>query len=108
LDRLIYTDAAAAGYGQAMARISRHFVPLMMDAGHLAAGHRLLDVATGTGLVAEAALGVVGPTGHVTAVDISPGRAIRQTVREDIRQSVGDTGGPIDIDVQYRFASGRK
>ena len=56
-----------------MARISRHFVPCMLDAGHLAAGHRLLDVATGTGLVAEAALDVVGPTGHVTAVDISPG-----------------------------------
>ena len=32
----------------------------------------------------------------------------RQAVREDIRQSVGDTGGPIDVDVQYRFASGRR
>ena len=81
LDRLTYTDAAAAGDEQAMARISRHFVPFMLDAGHLAAGHRLLDVATGTGL---------------------------QAVREDIRQSVGDTGGPVDIDVQYRFASGRR
>ena len=73
MDRLTYTDAAAASYEQAMARISRHFVPLILDAGHLAVGHRLLDVATGTGLVAEAALDVVGPTGHVTAVDVSPG-----------------------------------
>ena len=73
MDRLTYTDAAAASYEQAMARISRHFVPLILDAGHLAAGHYLLDVATGTGLVAEAALDVVGPTGHVTAVDVSPG-----------------------------------
>ena len=32
---------------------------------------------------------------------------IRQAVREDIRQSVGDTGGSI-VEVQYRFASGRK
>lgn len=33
---------------------------------------------------------------------------IRQALREDIRQSVGDTGRPVDIDVQYRFASGRR
>jgi hypothetical protein len=41
LDRLSYNDAAAASYEQAMAHISRHFVPFMLDAGHLAAGHRL-------------------------------------------------------------------
>jgi hypothetical protein len=33
---------------------------------------------------------------------------IQQAVREDIRQSVGDTGGPVDVEVQYRFASGRR
>jgi ubiquinone/menaquinone biosynthesis C-methylase UbiE len=33
---------------------------------------RVLDIAAGTGLAAEAALGVVGPTGHVTAADLSP------------------------------------
>jgi SAM-dependent methyltransferase len=33
---------------------------------------RLLDIAAGTGLAAGAALGVVGPTGHVTAADLSP------------------------------------
>ena len=33
---------------------------------------------------------------------------MRRLVREDIRQSVNDTGGPIDVEVQYRFASGRK
>jgi SAM-dependent methyltransferase len=32
---------------------------------------RLLDIAAGTGLAAEAALGVVGPRGHVTAADLS-------------------------------------
>jgi ubiquinone/menaquinone biosynthesis C-methylase UbiE len=73
LDRLTYTDAAAAGYEQAMARISRHFVPLILDAGRLAVGHRLLDVATGGGLVADPPPAIVGPTGHVTAVDVSPG-----------------------------------
>jgi ubiquinone/menaquinone biosynthesis C-methylase UbiE len=72
MDRLSYTDAAVAGYEQAMARVSRHFVPLVVAAGHVAPGQRVLDIATGTGLVAEAALGAVGPSGHVTAADISP------------------------------------
>ena len=89
MDRLSYTDAAAASYEQAMARISRHFVPLMLDAGHLAAGHRLLDVATGTGLVAEAALDIVGPTGHVTAVDIAPGMI------EQARRRLGDAANVV-------------
>ena len=33
---------------------------------------RVLDIATGTGLSAEAALAAVGPTGHVAACDLSP------------------------------------
>jgi ubiquinone/menaquinone biosynthesis C-methylase UbiE len=33
---------------------------------------RVLDIAAGTGLSAEAALSAVGPTGHVTAADVSP------------------------------------
>ena len=33
---------------------------------------RVLDIATGTGLAAGPALAVVGPTGHVTAADVSP------------------------------------
>jgi len=32
----------------------------------------VLNIATGTGLSVEAALAAVGPTGDVTAVDISP------------------------------------
>jgi ubiquinone/menaquinone biosynthesis C-methylase UbiE len=32
----------------------------------------------------------------------------RRAVREDVRRDVGDTGGPIEIEVEYRFASGRK
>jgi ubiquinone/menaquinone biosynthesis C-methylase UbiE len=37
----------------------------------LAPGHRALDVATGTGIAAEAASGIVGPMGFVIAADIS-------------------------------------
>ena len=40
--------------------------------GDLKPGHRVLDLGTGTGSVAVAAAGLVGPAGKVTAVDISP------------------------------------
>lgn len=47
-------------------------MPFVLRAVHIAPGLRVLDIATGTGLSAEAALEVVGPAGHVTAADISP------------------------------------
>jgi enediyne biosynthesis protein CalE5 len=40
--------------------------------GDLKPGQRVLDLGTGTGSVAVAAAGLVGPAGKVTAVDISP------------------------------------
>jgi ubiquinone/menaquinone biosynthesis C-methylase UbiE len=70
--QFIYNRTAAAGYEQAFAHISSHFIPVLLRAGHLASGHRVLAIATGTGLVAEAALAAVGPLGHVSAADISP------------------------------------
>jgi len=69
---LTYKNEAAAGYDRAFARVSTHFVPFLLRAAHIAPGMRVLDIAAGTGLAAEAALGVVGPAGHVTAADLSP------------------------------------
>ncbi|WP_370941781.1 class I SAM-dependent methyltransferase [Amycolatopsis sp. cg5] len=48
-----------------------------------APGLRILDAATGTGLAAGAAALAVGPTGHVTGVDLSPGMldVAKETVR---------------------------
>jgi ubiquinone/menaquinone biosynthesis C-methylase UbiE len=69
---LTYRDEAAAGYERAFAHVTTHFVPFLMRAARLAPGMRVLDIATGTGLAAEAALAAVGPTGHVTAAAISP------------------------------------
>ena len=69
--QLMYDATAAAGYERGFARISSHFIPFLLRAGHVASGYRVLDVATGTGLAAEAALAIVGATGHVTAADIS-------------------------------------
>jgi hypothetical protein len=34
--------------------------------------------------------------------------AERRAVREEVRRNVGDTGGPIGIEVEERFASGRR
>jgi demethylmenaquinone methyltransferase/2-methoxy-6-polyprenyl-1,4-benzoquinol methylase len=44
----------------------------LREAG-LSAGATVLDVATGTGMVAAAAQSIVGPTGSVTALDLSAG-----------------------------------
>jgi ubiquinone/menaquinone biosynthesis C-methylase UbiE len=79
--QLIYDAAAAAGYERGFARISSHFIPFLLRAAGISAGQSVLDVATGTGLAAEAALALVGPTGHVTATDISPQMAERARER---------------------------
>jgi ubiquinone/menaquinone biosynthesis C-methylase UbiE len=71
-EELTYKNEAAAGYDRAFAHVTTHFVPLLLCAAHVAPGLRVLDVPTGTGLAAEAAIGIVGATGHVTAADLSP------------------------------------
>lgn len=45
----------------------------------------------------------------------SPGQALlslsedtRHAVREEVRRDLGDKGGPIEIEVEYRFGSGRR
>ena len=69
---LVYQREAAAEYDRAFAHVTRYFMPFVLRAAHVAPGMRVLDIATGTGLSAEAALGAVGAGGHVTAADISP------------------------------------
>jgi ubiquinone/menaquinone biosynthesis C-methylase UbiE len=71
-EELAFRDAAAAEYDRAFAHVTAHFMPFLLRAAQLAPGMCVLDIATGTGLSAEAALAAVGPTGHVTAADISP------------------------------------
>jgi ubiquinone/menaquinone biosynthesis C-methylase UbiE len=80
MEELVFERQAAAEYDRAFAHVTAHFVPFLLRAVHLAPGMRVLDIATGTGLSAEAALAVVGPTGHVTAADLSP--AMVQKARE--------------------------
>jgi ubiquinone/menaquinone biosynthesis C-methylase UbiE len=53
------------------ARVTKAFIPSLLEAAQITAGHRVLDVATGTGTAARAAADLVGPTGEVVAGDIS-------------------------------------
>ena len=72
VEELTFKDEAAALYDEAFAHVTAYFMPFLLRAAGVAPGMRVLDIATGTGLSAEAALAVVGPTGHVSAADISP------------------------------------
>ena len=71
-EELTFRNEAAALYDQAFAHVTAYFMPFLLRAASVAPGMRVLDIATGTGLSAEAALAAVAPTGHVTAADISP------------------------------------
>jgi SAM-dependent methyltransferase len=71
-EELSFRAEAAAEYDRAFGRVSVHFLPFLLSAARLAPGQRVLDVATGTGISAEGALGVVGPSGFVLATDLSP------------------------------------
>ncbi len=61
----------ASGYDQMFARVTQAFIPALLDAARIAPGHRILDVATGTGAAAKAARDLVGAGGAVSAGDIS-------------------------------------
>jgi len=60
-----------SAYERYLGRWSRLFVPEVLAAAEIAAAHRVLDVATGTGEVAAVALSRVGRAGRVVGADIS-------------------------------------
>jgi protein-L-isoaspartate O-methyltransferase len=74
-EKLAFKDGAAAEYDRAFAHVTAYFMPFLLRAAHIAPGMHVLDIATGTGLSAEAAVAAVGPTGHVIAADLSPAMA---------------------------------
>jgi ubiquinone/menaquinone biosynthesis C-methylase UbiE len=78
---LVFKNEAAAEYDHAFAHVTAHFMLFLLRAAGIAPGMRVLDIATGTGLSAEAALAAVGPTGHVMAADVSPAMAERARER---------------------------
>ena len=82
-EELAFKEAAAAEYDHAFAHVTAYFMPFLLRAAHIAPGMHVLDIATRTGLSAEAALVAVGTTGHVTAADISPAMTERARQRLD-------------------------
>ncbi|VIO77752.1 class I SAM-dependent methyltransferase [Bradyrhizobium ivorense] len=74
-EALNYQAQAAAGYDGMFAQVTTHFAPILLRAARLAPEMHVLDIATGTGLVAEAALDMIGPRGRLTAADLSPAMA---------------------------------
>lgn len=84
-DDLAFRAEAAAEYDRAFAHVSSHFLPFVLRAARLAPGHRVLDVATGTGVSAAAALDAVGPSGSVLATDVS--QEMVEKARERLSQA---------------------
>jgi ubiquinone/menaquinone biosynthesis C-methylase UbiE len=81
MSELSFKDEAATAYDQAVAHVSAHFLPFLLRAARLEPGQHVLDVATGTGIAAEAAIAVVGSAGHVTATDNSQAMVERASHR---------------------------
>lgn len=71
MDEPLY-KTGAAGYDDLFARATKSFIPSLLKAARIAPGHHVLDVATGTGAAARAAADMVGRSGSVIGVDISP------------------------------------
>jgi ubiquinone/menaquinone biosynthesis C-methylase UbiE len=65
-------NTGAIGYDEFFGQVTRLYIPALLDAARVRAGQSVLDVATGTGAAAEAALAVVGSSGSVIGGDVSP------------------------------------
>jgi len=65
-----FYDAGAGAYDRVFGRVPRDFAPALLRMARLTSGVRVLDIATGTAIVAEVIATAVGPSGHVVAADI--------------------------------------
>lgn len=62
---------SASAYDRYLGRWSRLSVPDLLAAAEVVQGHRVLDVATGTGEAAAMSIPIVGDKGFVVGADIS-------------------------------------
>lgn len=74
----------------------------VLDAAGVGPGHRVLDVACGTGVLARAAVRRVGPTGSVAGLDINPAMlAVAKRIAPDITWWEAPAEGIPDDDASY-------
>jgi len=69
-------------------RIHHHVVSLLVAGVEIRSGFRVLDIATGTGLLAIEAARKVGPAGKVVGIDVSKGmlaEALRKAAAAELR-----------------------
>lgn len=67
------------------------WAPPLVDCARVRRGQSVLDVACGTGVVARAAREVVGPSGRVVGVDLSPAMLeVARDARPDLEWMQGD------------------
>ncbi len=76
-----YYDAGAEGYDRLFGRVPQHFSAPLLRAARLAPGQHVLEVATGTGLIAEGIANAIGPSGQLIGVDISRAMLARAELR---------------------------
>jgi ubiquinone/menaquinone biosynthesis C-methylase UbiE len=76
--------AGADGYDQGFGSVSGQFVPTLLRLARVGPGHRVLDIATGSGVAAAAAVEAIGPSGQVIAADVSP------AMLDKARQRIGE------------------
>jgi ubiquinone/menaquinone biosynthesis C-methylase UbiE len=69
---LHFPATAAAGYDDHVGQYTGKLVPRLLEIARLRPGQTVLEVATGTGIAAFAAAGVIGKSGSIVATDISP------------------------------------
>src|SRR5262245_45372046 len=87
--------AAAQAYEELhVPALFRRWTKRVLDLAKVARGHRVLDVACGTGILAREAAARVGASGFVAAVDLAPGMvAFAQRMAPEIewRQASAET-----------------
>jgi SAM-dependent methyltransferase len=69
--------AAATGYEAHLGpALISEWAPRVVDAAAIRSGHRVLDVACGTGILSRAVAEAVGPAGDVIGLDLDPGMLV--------------------------------
>ena len=94
---LQFRKTAAVGYDQAVDALTRQLIPALLRLARRsvrAGGRHLGGVERGAGDVGQK---------YVALPD-----NIRHAVREQVRREIGDTGGPIEVEVETGFAGGRR